>query len=349
MSTLLTILLIALTVSVVAKSGGITPFTAGGLAIAYGTINQLDYVTILYSTILFYFVAYLANTWAEVNDRSMTTMFNINKDGQAYPLLILKIITLMVFALAPIPKPSFYIQGLTAIVFATVMYCMASDTKASHNIIAIAIQTTMFMIAGALFNRYSIHSSYSMALIAAVAIPNLLKKKERETYNPYARDVVVPFPKLAMCFLFTYLTPGLSSNVITKSNFLPGVSQSIAGTILEAAIEGWVLHIALNTQITTKSVLGDLLSLPELEWASFTPYNSVKLVMLCLPLIATIIVIATPKLKLELPILLPCVILAIQAVINCGLIWSIVFITLGYVNSLISKDDSSGLIFMTQL
>lgn len=346
MSTLITITLIACCISFLAKSGGITPFTAGGIAIAYGTINQVSYEFLLYTTITFYLVAYFSNTWAETNSRSMTTMFGISDGANPWPLYILKFIVLIIFMLLPIPKPPFYIQGLPAILIAGTLYYMGSRRPV---VIALIVQTIVFFSLGAVFNAYADHNSYSMALIAAVVIPNLLTKPYASHSN-HEREVNVNFTALGTGFILTYLTPGFSSSVITRSLFMEGVSQSIAGAVLEAAIEGWALHIMLMNQITTKTVLGDLLSLPELEWSSFTPYNSLKLVILCLPLIAAVITLVTPAYNRPLPVIIPCILLSIQATLTSGFIWSAAFIISGYVISRNKRDKTyTGLIFMTQV
>lgn len=346
MSTMLIILLIAAAISVLAKSGAITPYVAGGIAIAYGSINQVNYETLFITTILFYLVAYFANTWAENQGRSMTTMLNMSAGANPLPLLLVKVITLLAFMILPIPKPAFYIQGLFAIIIAAALYRAATGI-----LMPIIYQTIVFMTLGWWFNQYADYQSYSMALIAAVAIPNLLHPdKPRPTV--YDKDVDVGFTRMALSFFLTYMTPGFSSNVIIRSLFLPGLSQIISAAALEAAIEGWALHIFLNNQITTKTVLGDLLSLPELEWSTFTPYNSLKLVMLCLPIIASLIALLTPALNVALPVVVPCVILAIQSVMTCGLGWSVAFIGAGYALHTISRwSDKSytGLIFMTQI
>ena len=352
MSNLFIIFLIAATISLLAKSSVITPFTAGGLGIAYGTVTQSSYITLLYVTILFYFVAYFANTWAESDNRSMTSMINIGKSNNPYPSLILKVITLVIFTLLPIPKPPFYIQGILAITIAVTFYCMNSHREAGSIITCVIAQTFIFITLGVLFNRFSNHASYSMALIAAVAIPNLLKPGSGPGgYSPYQNDANIGLISLAVSFFLTFITPGYSANSITKSMFLPGVSQLVAGTILDSAIEGWALHIALSNQITTKAVLGHLLSLPELEWSTFTPYNSVKLVMLCLPIIAALIVVSTPVLNVSVPIIVPCIILAIQSTVSCGLLWSALFILCGYINHSLSGNDKghTSLAFMTQI
>lgn len=352
MSTLLTILLIAAAISLLAKASVITPFTAGGLGIAYGTITQSSYTSLLYVTILFYFVAYFANTWAESDNRSMTTMINSNAGANPYPLLLIKVIVLVIFTLLPIPKPPFYLQGILAITLAVTFYCMNSHAPAGDIITCVIAQTFIFLTLGILFNRFSNHASYSMALIAAIAIPNLLNPgKGPGGYSPYQSQANIGLISLTVSFFLTFITPGYSANSITKSMFLPGVSQSLAGTILDSAIEGWALHIALSNQITTKAVLGDLLSLPELEWSTFTPYNSVKLVMLCLPVVAALIVVCTPMLKVNVPIIVPCSILMLQATISCGLLWSALFILCGCINHSWSGSDKghTNLSFMTQI
>jgi hypothetical protein len=358
MSTLITILIIAMAISVLAKSSVITPFIAGGLGITYGTVTQSSYITMLYVTILFYFVAYFANTWAESDNRSMTSMINIIQPTAGelskakHPSLILKIITLVIFTLLPIPKPPFYIQGILAITIAVTFYCMNSHREAGDVITCVIAQTFILITLGVLFNRFSNHASYSMALIAAVAIPNLLKPGSGPGgYSPYQNDANIGLISLAVSFFLTFITPGYSANSITKSMFMPGVSQLVAGTILDSAIEGWALHIALNNQTTTKAVLGDLLSLPELEWSTFTPYNSVKLVMLCLPIIAALIVVSTPMLNVSVPIIVPCSILMLQATISCGLLWSALFILCGCINHSLSGSDKghTSLAFMTQI
>lgn len=348
MSTLFPYLLMSAAISLLAKCGAITPFIAGGLAIAYGSINKVGYETLILSTLLFYLIAYFANTWAETNDRSMTTVISMSAGSKPLPLFILKALTLTVFVLLPIPKPTFYIQGLIAIVIAITLYCCSTE---GNPLPAIIFQTILFSILGALFNRWSTHSSYTMALIAAVAIPNLIEGNE-PSKSIYQNDCNVSIVRLVTAFTLTLFTPGLSSNAITKSLFLPGLSQSIAGSTIEAAIEGWALHIALNNQITTKAVLGDLLSLPELEWSTFTPYNSLKLVMLCLPLIAAAIVVCTPMLNLHLPVMTPIAILSIQATLTCGFAWTILYILCGCIVSWSPKlkDNSHvGLLFMTQM
>jgi hypothetical protein len=365
-------------ISVLAKSSVITPFIAGGLGITYGTVTQSSYITMLYVTILFYFVAYFANTWAESDNRSMTSMINIIQPTAGelskakHPSLILKIITLVIFTLLPIPKPPFYIQGILAITIAVTFYCMNSHREAGDVITCVIAQTFILITLGVLFNRFSNHASYSMALIAAVAIPNLLKPGSGPGgYSPYQNDANIGLISLAVSFFLTFITPGYSANSITKSvsffltfitpgysansitksMFMPGVSQLVAGTILDSAIEGWALHIALNNQTTTKAVLGDLLSLPELEWSTFTPYNSVKLVMLCLPIIAALIVVSTPMLNVSVPIIVPCSILMLQATISCGLLWSALFILCGCINHSLSGSDKghTSLAFMTQI
>lgn len=351
MSTLLTILAIAFTISVLAKSGVITPFIAGGLGIAYSSITQASYEQLLLSTILFYFIAYFANTWAETDNRSMTTMINLSAGGSPLPLFTLKVAALIIFSLLPIPKPAFYLQGILAIIIAVTIYCRNSPYKTSDLLIGVTIQTVIFITLGLLFNRFSDHSSYSMALIAAVAIPNLLNPSTPGRQG-YENEVDVSLFSIACTFFLTYITPGYSSSVITKSVYLQGKSQMVAGAILESAIEGWALHIALTNQITTKAVLGDLLSLPELEWSTFTPFTSLKLVMLCLPIIAAVIVVCTPMLNVSVPILVPCAILMLQATMTCGLLWSAAFILCGCINHNLSgfNDKSyTGLSFMTQL
>lgn len=282
----------------------------------------------------------------------MTTMMNL-PNANPQPLFFVKLVVLLCFIFLPIPKPAFYIQGPIAIIISTTLYCCNSQRKSSQIITAVVVQTVLFMILGALFNKFSDHNSYTMALIAAVSIPNLIEPSQREdTHDLYDNEVDVGWLPLAFSFLLTYLTPGFSSSVITKSVFLPGISQTVAGAILEAAIEGWALHITLKTEITTKSVLGDLLSLPELEWSTFTPHTSLKLVMLCLPLVAAIIVVCTPSMKVQPSIMLPIAILMLQATLTAGLLWSVVFILCGCINyNLWNFRDRShtGLMFMTQI
>ena len=343
----LTILALAAVISALAKCGAITPFIAGGLAIAYGSINKVSYETLIISTLLFYFAAYFANTWSETNERSMTTVQGINAGYKPLPLFILKAITLLIFTILPIPKPTFYIQGLIAIVIAVTLYCCSTDDNPLGSII---FQSIVFITLEALFNRFSEHSSYTMALIAAVVIPSLLFPTR--TKSIYDNDAVINPIRLATALTLTLFTPGLSSNAITKSLFLPGLSQSIAGSTLDAAIEGWALHIALNNQITTKAVLGDLISLPELEWSSFTPYTSLKLVLLCLPLIAALLVLLTPMPALKLPALYPVAILTLQATLTCGLAWTIIYVGAGLTTYLLSDSEDksyTGLLFLTQM
>jgi hypothetical protein len=349
----LTILALAAIISVFAKSGAMTPFIAGGLGIAYGTATHADYQSMLSAVILFYFTAYFANTWAESENKSMTTMFNINAGAEPLGLMITKLITLMIFALLPIPKPAFYVQGLLAILVAVTLFCMNSALPAKYMLSVMFIQWIIFLCLGGLFNYFSNYESYSMALIAAVAIPNLINPSQNVGhYSPYEDGANVGPLSLAGSFLLTYLTPGYSSNVITKSIFLPGLSQSIAGTLLDSAVEGWAIHIALTNQITTKAVLGDLLSLPQLEWSTFTPYNSLKLVMISLPILAAIVVMFTPALNVDLPVFIPCLLIALQSTLTCGFFWTILFIAAGVANHYLSgfPDKSyTGFIFMSQV
>lgn len=346
MSTLIIIALIAVGISILAKSGSISPYVAGGIAIAYGSINHFSYKQLFSTVILFYLIAYFANTWAETQGRSMTTMLNISAGANPYPVLLLKLSALLIFMLLPIPKPPFYIQGLVGIIIAAGLYYATTGI-----LMPIIYQTIIFMTLGGMFNQFSDYQSYSMALIAAVVIPSLLHPDPPKS-TIYDKDVDVSYERLAISFFLAYMTPGFSSNVIIKSLYLPGVSQILAAAILEAAIEGWALHIFISNQITSKTVLGDLLSLPELEWSSFTPYNSLKLVILCLPIIAALITLVTPALNVALPTLVPCVVLAMQSVMTCGLIWSIIFIGAGYwLHSRSGWNDRSytGLLFMTQI
>lgn len=357
MVNILILCIIIIIVGLLAKSGGITPFIAGGIGIGYSSHFHLTYQFTLAITLLLYFIAYYCNSWTEASNRSMTTNINTSGLKADFGVVILKAAIIMLFILLPIPKPPFYLVSIPAIILtSTLLYTNNHEDDYLSWIIPVILQTILFAFIGGLLERYSTSTTPTMALIAAIALPNLLFEHDMNTYyaNSYADPNELnlhPIPWI-FAFFISWITPGFSSSIVSKSIFQRGHSVTFAALLIEAALEGWTVHIALLGDITTKSPLGDLLALPSLEWNTFTPTNSTRLILFIIPVIAAIITGLIPTLNLLLPKTTSAIIITAQAIIFSGSLATIVYISLGIIFSrcMYSKDESNrlNLLFISQ-
>ena len=349
--------LLIIVVGILAKAGGITPFIAGGIGIGYSTQYLLSYQATLAITLLLYFIAYYCNTWAEANNQSMTTNINVEGFKASYSIVIIKAVTILLFIFLPIPKPPAYLISIPALIFtSTLLFLNNQEEDYLDWIKPVILQTIVFALIGVLLDYYSTSTTPTMALIAAIAIPNLLFERNMRTYyaNSYGNPNELnlnPIP-LAFAFFISWITPGFSSSIVSKSLFRRGISTSAAALLIEAALEGWTAHIALLGDITTKSPLGDLLSLPTLEWDTFTPTNSTRLIIFIIPVIAAIITGLIPTTGLLLPKATAAIIITAQAIIFSGSLATVIYIGLGLLFShYMYKNDESNrlnLLFISQ-
>lgn len=357
---MLSIIILCIIIAIVgmlAKSGGITPFIAGGIGIGYSTQYHLSYQATLAITLLLYFIAYYCNSWAESNNQSMTANINTGSYKADTSVVVLKAVIICLFIFLPIPKPPFYLVSIPALILtSTLLYTNNQEHDYLTWITPVILQTIVFALIGGLLDRYSTSSAPTMALIAAIAIPNLLFEHDTHTYYSNSRADpnelnLNPIP-LAFALFISWITPGFSSSIVSKSLFQRGNSASAAATLIEATIEGWTLHIALLGDITTKSPLGDLLSLPTLEWDTFTPTNFTRLIIFIIPVIAAIITGLIPSTNLLLPKAVSAIVIITQAIIFSGSLAAIVYISLGIFFSryMYSKDESNrlNLLFVSQ-
>jgi len=349
--------IIILTVGMLAKAGGITPFIAGGIGIGYSTHYQLSYQYTLAVTLLLYFIAYYCNGWAEAENQSMTTNINTGSYKAAYRIVVLKAIIVLLFIFLPIPKPPIYLVSIPALVLtSTLLYTNNHEQDYLSWITPVILQTIIFALIGGLLHHYSTTSSPTMALIAGIALPNLLFQHDMNTY--YANSCadpneinINPIP-WAFAFFISWITPGFSSSIVSKSLFQRGNSVTLAAVLIEAALEGWTAHIALTGSITTKSPLGDLLALPTLEWDTFTATNPTRLIIFLVPVIAAMLTGLIPSTGLLLPKATSAIIITAQAIIFSGSLAAIIYIGLGILFSRVMyRNDESNrlnLLFISQ-
>lgn len=332
---------------ILAKNALISPFIAGGAGLTFCAYFNLDYNACLFVIISLYFAAYLTNTWAEVQGCSMTmssmvsNSSNHEDDVNMLPLIAIKLCVLLLFLALPIGKPPLYLSGwLGLIIIGCVLYMNRSSySSAKSFILSTIVMLIGFCAVFGLFNRFGSGNS-SMTLIAAVAVPNLLFPSKEEEYF-HGNEGGFPTILWSLTLFYVWITPGFS--MAAASPLFPlGFGRIVCTAMLEAALEGWVVHLVLTEQLSTKTPLGDLLSSSALELTTFTLSPHSKLLIVSAVLIGCLSVVAAilmPSIGNSPSPMLSAIVLVTQSVIASNLLWTIAFICVGLIVQRLTEKD----------
>ncbi len=123
----------------------------------------------------------------------------------------------------------------------------------------------------------------------------------------------------------------------------------IAG--LEGAVEGYVLHLMLGSQVSGKSPLGDLLNNLAIEWGTFTHDYSINIIVLIAVGLAVFVSLCAPVLSIETSKYFMIFSIILQATMATGL-WVLLFLGVGFLCLMIREwltpytDDSLSIAFV---
>lgn len=326
-----------------AKKGMISPFLAGGLAVALCSHFHTNYSILLFAAITYYVTTFLASSWAEEDNVSLTNMAMLPEIAANGKLnFCIKAGTLILFCFIPIPKPDFYITGIAALLVIGGILFANQEVKYSLGTFSVGLIIQILLFTGVtfLFNRFGATTNPSLAIVSAIAIPSLTSK----SYAPPSIDshnLHLDPLSLITALTLTYLTPGLSTSALSTSLFPRGISQAAAAAFLEAAVEGWVINLICHNQLSGKSTLGDLLNLDTFQWGTFSVSTSTGLLILAAIPIAITLCLITPSPTFKPSPYIAAAILTTQAVVTAGPIFTTLFLAAGFTAKWLNNNPSS--------
>jgi hypothetical protein len=322
MECLLTIIILII-VGSLSKSAIITPFMAGGLGIAIGNQFHLNNKYTLIIVIGLYLMSYISNSFSNQSN-SVDITLPIERELNPNIIWITRIITIAIFVVIPIGKPIFYIPAVLAVLLG-ILFTQPSYKELSYFFITFITYIGVILVV----ERINPTVNFSLPIIASISVPRLLSPHlDNFNYNDIEcsdKTKLNPF-KLSFAALITWITPGLSSSLVTNSMF-ENKHKEVVGTLLESSIEGWTISLLLNyTLISSKSPLGDLFNILKVDAIEIELSFLTILTLLALISFFSII---SPKIFPENKTVSAVVLIA-QSTIQSGFQISLIFLVLGY-------------------
>jgi len=327
----------ALLTGALSKRALITPYGAGAFGLFLGSLFNLTFAPLTFTVILLYLTASLGNAIPEADGEGVDTSVILNaRHAHSYnraESFLYKTGALVLFTILPIGKPDAYISGFPAFVLAIVMLISnwansEEEDKEDPQLIILFFQTIILSVC-LWFAYWHTHAVNPMlGIISAIAVPKLLFPDRRVvTEVETVHDAFSPI-RTVFALLIVWLTPGFSTSAVDASLYPTGRPRLLAAVGLEGAVEGYVLHLLLNNQTSSKSPLGYLFALPYTNWGSFTLSTSLYLLILAALLLAPICVIFSPLLPISPSPYSTAAIIMCQAVVTLDH-WAWLFLAAG--------------------
>jgi hypothetical protein len=260
-----------------ARHSLITPYIAGGAAMALCSALQCEAKVRLVATVLAYFIVYLLNEDVDPNQllvRNSESAAALTEEVGG-SIKIVRVIILLLFCFLPIPSPPGHITGVFPLVFCSILMFLNKNQIERENIDLIGyVLLVIGSVGGVALVLWLIKTFLVLQLqvsvipiLTGLALPSLLGANPPPTPSQILRERGLNSPAgvspIMWTFLLTWVTPGLSLSATTSALIGPGAYRIIIANLTSIAIEGWNLGLLFRDGSSTKTPLADLLLRPD--------------------------------------------------------------------------------------